>query len=233
MLVDTVPVSTVADASVVAAAADGVILVVDLERVRRRELLTAKRQLTNARAQDLGIVVNRASVDFPVYYVAEEEVTPERGAGRARRRVGRAAAVEAGPGSGRRLAAPLSERRDETSPTTIASASAAMRERAGGGRRAVGGRSARGRTPAQTAAVATSTQAMPPGRRASQNGGRGVGLGIVGLDAAQPPRSPTRPRARRRGSPPPRRTGSATSARAWRRRGRPLTQRPTNATPAR
>ena len=51
MLVDTVPVSTVADASAVAAAADGVLLVVDLDRARRRELLTAKRQLANARAE--------------------------------------------------------------------------------------------------------------------------------------------------------------------------------------
>ena len=79
VLVDTVPVSTVADASVVAAAVDGVILVVDLERARRRELLTAKKQLTNARARLLGIVVNRAGVDFPVYHAAEDEVTLERG----------------------------------------------------------------------------------------------------------------------------------------------------------
>ena len=79
VLVDTVPVSTVADASVVAAAVDGVILVVDLERVRRRELLTARKQLTNARARLLGIVINRAGIDFPVYHVAEHEFTLERG----------------------------------------------------------------------------------------------------------------------------------------------------------
>jgi Mrp family chromosome partitioning ATPase/capsular polysaccharide biosynthesis protein len=79
VLVDTVPVSTVADASVVAAAADGVILVVDLDRVRRRELLTAKNQLTNARAKLLGIVVNRAGTVFPVYHAAEEEFMLERG----------------------------------------------------------------------------------------------------------------------------------------------------------
>jgi Mrp family chromosome partitioning ATPase len=79
VLVDTVPVSTVADASVVAAAADGVIVVVDLERARRRELLTAKKQLTNARANVLGIVLNRAGSDFPVYHTAENEVTLERG----------------------------------------------------------------------------------------------------------------------------------------------------------
>jgi Mrp family chromosome partitioning ATPase len=67
VLVDTVPVSTVADASAVAAAADGVILVVDLERISRRELLAAKKQLGHARADVLGIVLNRATVDFHGY----------------------------------------------------------------------------------------------------------------------------------------------------------------------
>jgi Mrp family chromosome partitioning ATPase len=78
VLVDTVPVSTVADASAVASAADGVILVVDLERVRRRDLLAAKKQLANARANIIGIVLNRAAVDFPVYHAVEEEREPER-----------------------------------------------------------------------------------------------------------------------------------------------------------
>ena len=79
VLVDTVPVSTVADASAVASAADGVILVVDLERVRRRDLLAAKKQLANARANIIGIVLNRAAVDFPVYHTVEQERELERG----------------------------------------------------------------------------------------------------------------------------------------------------------
>jgi Mrp family chromosome partitioning ATPase len=79
VLVDTVPVSIVADASAVAAAADGVLLVVDLERVRRRELLAAKQQLANARAKIFGIVINRAGVDLPVYHVAEEHGELVRG----------------------------------------------------------------------------------------------------------------------------------------------------------
>jgi Mrp family chromosome partitioning ATPase len=83
VLVDTVPVSTVADASAVASAADGVILVIDLERVRRRDLLAAKKQLANARATILGIVLNRAVVDFPIYHAAEDEREPERGPVRA------------------------------------------------------------------------------------------------------------------------------------------------------
>jgi Mrp family chromosome partitioning ATPase len=67
VLVDTVPVSTVADASAVASAVDGVILVVDLERNRRRDLLAAKKQLGNARADVRGIVINRAAVHAPAY----------------------------------------------------------------------------------------------------------------------------------------------------------------------
>jgi Mrp family chromosome partitioning ATPase len=67
VLVDTVPVSTVADASAVAAAADGVILVLDLETTRRRDLLAAKKQLRNARAEVRGIVLNRAAIDHPAY----------------------------------------------------------------------------------------------------------------------------------------------------------------------
>jgi len=67
VLVDTVPVSTVADASAVAAAADGVILVLDVERISRRDLLAAKKQLGHARADVLGIVLNRAAVDYRGY----------------------------------------------------------------------------------------------------------------------------------------------------------------------
>jgi len=70
--VDTFPVSTVADASAIAAAADGVIIVIDLPQARRRQLLSAKRQLANANANLVGIVVNRAGVDFPVYHTHED-----------------------------------------------------------------------------------------------------------------------------------------------------------------
>jgi len=80
VLVDTVPVSTVADASVVVAAADAVIVVVDLGRTKRRELVNAKKQLVNARTKVLGVVVNRAPVDFPLYHVREDSLLTERGA---------------------------------------------------------------------------------------------------------------------------------------------------------
>jgi Mrp family chromosome partitioning ATPase len=73
VLADTVPVSTVADASAVAAAADGVLLVVDRERARRRDLLAAKKQLANARAEVLGIVLNNSAVDSRTYVAPDED----------------------------------------------------------------------------------------------------------------------------------------------------------------
>ncbi|HEY6692623.1 MAG TPA: division plane positioning ATPase MipZ [Solirubrobacteraceae bacterium] len=76
VLVDTVPVSTVADATAVAAAADGVILVVDLQRARRRDLLTAKKQLANARARVFGMVVNHADVERRPYLEHEDDRRP-------------------------------------------------------------------------------------------------------------------------------------------------------------
>jgi Mrp family chromosome partitioning ATPase len=80
VVVDTVPVSTVADASAVVAAAHGVILVVDLERTRRRDLLAARTQLDHARADVLGIVLNRAAVTHHAYEPVEldEPVVGER-----------------------------------------------------------------------------------------------------------------------------------------------------------
>lgn len=78
IVVDTVPVSTVADASAVAASADGVILVVDLDQTRRRELLAAKKQLANARAKVFGLVVNRADVAVPMYHINDEDRQAER-----------------------------------------------------------------------------------------------------------------------------------------------------------
>jgi Mrp family chromosome partitioning ATPase/capsular polysaccharide biosynthesis protein len=69
VLVDTAPLATVAEASAIAAAADGVILVVDLARLRRRDLLATKRQLDNARADVTGIVLNRSDVE-PLAYDA-------------------------------------------------------------------------------------------------------------------------------------------------------------------
>jgi Mrp family chromosome partitioning ATPase len=72
VLVDTSPVASVAHASAVAAAADGVILVIDLERVRRKDLLVAREQLANARAKVIGIVLNRVRGELPAYYPPSE-----------------------------------------------------------------------------------------------------------------------------------------------------------------
>ena len=65
VLLDTPPVSAVADASAIATVADGVLLVIDLTRTHRNELLVAAEQLHNARARTLGVVLNRASAPSP------------------------------------------------------------------------------------------------------------------------------------------------------------------------
>ena len=83
LLVDTVPVSTVADATAVAAAADGVLLVVDLGQARRRALLVAAEQLANARAKVLGIVLNRAGGETPQYRAQSDHDEPRRAPTRA------------------------------------------------------------------------------------------------------------------------------------------------------
>jgi Mrp family chromosome partitioning ATPase len=67
VLVDTVPVTAAAEASAIAAEADGVLLVVDLARLRRRDVLATKRQLDHARATVLGVVVNRSSAELAAY----------------------------------------------------------------------------------------------------------------------------------------------------------------------
>jgi Mrp family chromosome partitioning ATPase/capsular polysaccharide biosynthesis protein len=74
VLVDTSPVASVAHASAAAGAADGVILVVDLARIRRKDLLAAKEQLANAQAKLIGIVLNRAPADLVTYRPLAERV---------------------------------------------------------------------------------------------------------------------------------------------------------------
>ena len=76
VLVDTPPVSAVANASAIAAAAAGVILVIDLTRTHRNELLVAAEQLDNARARTFGIVLNRASARSPAQYARDRGRVP-------------------------------------------------------------------------------------------------------------------------------------------------------------
>jgi polysaccharide biosynthesis transport protein len=93
VLVDTGPVSLAADTTAVAAAADGVVLVVDGRRLRRRDLLAARRQLDKARVWVVGIVLNRD----PGYRatVGRRRSTPVSRAPRsARRTAGAGAGVE-------------------------------------------------------------------------------------------------------------------------------------------
>lgn len=63
VLFDTPPVSAGADAQLVASAVDGVIVVVDLAKVRRRELESTLLSLRRVRANVVGVVVNRLAGD--------------------------------------------------------------------------------------------------------------------------------------------------------------------------
>lgn len=87
VIVDTPPVTVGADTTEVAAAVDGVILVVDLERSRRRTLLAVREQLGSANV--LGIVLNRTSDRDVVNYeygTSSDAKRPRRGQRRAKAR---------------------------------------------------------------------------------------------------------------------------------------------------
>jgi polysaccharide biosynthesis transport protein len=60
LVIDTPPISAAAEASEIAAAADGVILVINAREARRDVLAAAREQLAQARARLAGVVMNRA-----------------------------------------------------------------------------------------------------------------------------------------------------------------------------
>ncbi len=62
VVVDTSPVTIAADASAIAATADGTLLVVDAQNADRSILIAAVEQLRNAQANIVGVVLNRAPV---------------------------------------------------------------------------------------------------------------------------------------------------------------------------
>jgi Mrp family chromosome partitioning ATPase len=67
VIYDTPPLSAGADATFVAAAADGVVLVIDGSRTHRTRAMQAVEQLRRTRANVLGVVINRASGRFEAY----------------------------------------------------------------------------------------------------------------------------------------------------------------------
>jgi succinoglycan biosynthesis transport protein ExoP len=80
---DTPPLSVSADASLVAAITDGVLLVVDARRTRRRPAAQAVDQLRRAHANILGVVVNRVdSAQYGSgYYTADPALVVDQAAG--------------------------------------------------------------------------------------------------------------------------------------------------------
>jgi capsular exopolysaccharide synthesis family protein len=86
VLVDTPPVAAGADASTIAASADGVLLVVDLGAARRDLLAATRSQLEKSGTPVLGIVLNRVSESraFGGYYYAsdpDEQLAPDAAGG--------------------------------------------------------------------------------------------------------------------------------------------------------
>lgn len=74
IIVDTSPITIGADASLVAARADGVLFVVDGRRTRRAEATRALRQLETVTARVVGVVVNRSGQGHPDRYSAYLEI---------------------------------------------------------------------------------------------------------------------------------------------------------------
>jgi capsular exopolysaccharide synthesis family protein len=93
VILDTPPVSVGADASLVSAVADGVVIVVDASKTRRDDLDRSIDQLRRTQVNLLGVVLNRsARIDSDYsYYTAEKGGRGSRG-GRGGRRGGRAPA---------------------------------------------------------------------------------------------------------------------------------------------
>ncbi|MGQ7889896.1 CpsD/CapB family tyrosine-protein kinase [Paenibacillus sp. WC2504] len=76
ILIDAPPAIAVTDSQIIATRADGVILVVDSDKVKRDAALKAKQNLDNVRARILGVVLNnvdRKNKDSYYYYYGESK----------------------------------------------------------------------------------------------------------------------------------------------------------------
>ena len=68
VVIDTPPVNAVTDASVLAASADAVILVIDTNKATHTAVLHAKQSLGRVNARLLGAVMNKLKAAGPGYY---------------------------------------------------------------------------------------------------------------------------------------------------------------------
>lgn len=70
IIVDTPPIGAVIDATIVAKNCDGIILVIEADRTKRKEIIKAKEQLENSGSKFLGVVLNKIDskvVDYGMY----------------------------------------------------------------------------------------------------------------------------------------------------------------------
>lgn len=72
VLLDSPPVNSVSDASILAGKADGTILVIDSEKTRIDDAREAKEQLTKVRANIIGVVLNKISIKGSRYYYRQK-----------------------------------------------------------------------------------------------------------------------------------------------------------------
>jgi capsular exopolysaccharide synthesis family protein len=81
VVVDTAPILAAPETSVVAAAVDGVLLVVDVGMSKRRTIVAARDQLAKATARVVGLVLNRVAPQRGYYYAYPYELPAPNGRG--------------------------------------------------------------------------------------------------------------------------------------------------------
>jgi capsular exopolysaccharide synthesis family protein len=68
VIVDSPPVLAVSDAAIMSTMSDGVVLVVDLDQTKKRDLRRARESIEAVGGRILGVVINRLSVSGTGYY---------------------------------------------------------------------------------------------------------------------------------------------------------------------
>jgi polysaccharide biosynthesis transport protein len=134
VLIDTPPVLPVTDSSIVAAKADGVLLVYQAGKVGRLVLKRAKARLESTRAKVWGVVLNDVQTEisdthYYTHFYGEETPSPREGG--ALHRAWDTVRTKLGRGSAPSAAVPETMAEPEREPYTVAAGAAAPR---GGGR---------------------------------------------------------------------------------------------------
>ena len=68
VIIDTPPLLAATDAQILASIADATLLVVDIKKSKRRQVIEAKRRLDHVGAKLLGVVMNKVDLYKDTYY---------------------------------------------------------------------------------------------------------------------------------------------------------------------